>query len=226
MIIAESHIAIVLAAGGSTRLGRAKQLLTTGFETLVHRAVRLARETYPTRVLVVVGAWQRDVVYAIDDLKCDVLINPAWPQGLWSSLRCASHALGRYSGPVLLMGCDQPTLTLSHLKQLIQAAASRERGYAATEMDGRLGGPAVIPGDVLPYIERLRGDHGLATRLNELPRGDVIRLPAPDLQYDIDDEADVRLAIQHGWIDSEEIDLSRGLARLGTESRRSHGRAQ
>ena len=222
MIIAERHIAIVLAAGGSTRLGRAKQLLTTGFETLVHRAVRLARDTYPTRVLVVVGARQRDVIYAIDDLKFDVLINPAWAQGLWTSLRCASQALGHYPGPVLLMGCDQPALTLNHLKQLIQAAAGSERGYAATEMDGHLGSPAVIPGKVLPYIERLRGDHGLAARLNELPHGDVIRLPAQDLQYDIDDEADVRLAIQRGWIDSEEIDLSGGFARLGTEPGRSN----
>jgi molybdenum cofactor cytidylyltransferase len=219
MITADRHIAIVLAAGGSTRLGRAKQLLTSGFETLVHRAVRLARETYPTRVLVVVGARQRDVMDAIEDLKCDVLINPAWPQGLWSSLRCASHALGLYSGPVLLMGCDQPALTLSHLKQLIQAAASSERGYAATEMDGHLGSPAVVPGNVLSYIEHLRGDHGLTTRLNELPQGHVTRLPALDLQYDIDDEADVRLAIQRGWLDSEVIDLSGGFRRLGTDGR-------
>ena len=36
------HVAVVLAAGGSTRLGRPKQLLTRDGETLVHRAARLA----------------------------------------------------------------------------------------------------------------------------------------------------------------------------------------
>ena len=36
------HVAVVLAAGGSTRLGRPKQLLTRDGEALVHRAARLA----------------------------------------------------------------------------------------------------------------------------------------------------------------------------------------
>lgn len=202
MIPAEPHIAIVLAAGGSLRLGRAKQLLTSSDETLVHRAVRLARETYPARLLVVVGAWQADVIEAISDLKCEAVVNEAWSSGLSSSLRAASQALGHYSGPVLLLGCDQPALTSTHLKQLIQTAAASERGYAATQMVGRLGSPAVVPGNVLPYIERVRGDHGLTTRLNEL-HGGVARLQAPELEFDIDDEADLQLAIERGWIDAE-----------------------
>jgi molybdenum cofactor cytidylyltransferase len=213
MITVERHVAIVLAAGGSTRLGRAKQLLTRNDETLVHRAVRLARETYPARLLVVVGARQDDVVDAIDQLKCDVVVNPAWPQGLSSSLRSASLALGYHYGPVLLLGCDQPALTLDHLQQLVRAAAASERGYAATDMGGRLGSPAVIPGGVLRYVERLRGDHGLAMRLNELPCGHVVRVAAPDLEFDIDDKADLRLAIERGWVDSEELSLGGSFAR-------------
>lgn len=205
MIAAERHVAIVLAAGGSTRLGRAKQLLTRDGETLVHRAVRLTRATYPARLLVVVGARQHAVIEALDDLKCDVVVNSAWPQGLSSSLRSASLALGHHFGPVLLLGCDQPALTLDHLLQLIGAAAASERGYAATELGGRLGSPAVIPGGVLRYVERLRGDHGLATRLNELPSKDVVPVPALDLRFDIDDAADLRLAIERGWVDSEEL---------------------
>jgi len=206
-MIAEPHIAVVLAAGGSLRLGRAKQLLTRDDETLVHRAVRFARDTYPRRLLVVVGARQHDVIEALEGLKCEVVINSAWPQGLSSSLRAASQVLGSYLGPVLLMGCDQPTLTMDHLRQLIHAAANNEWGYAATEMNGRLGSPAVIPGEMLRYVERLRGDHGLAARLNELPRDHVVRVAAADLQFDIDDETDLRIAVDRGWVDDFQIHM-------------------
>lgn len=206
-MMTEPHIAVVLAAGGSLRLGRAKQLLMRDDETLVHRAVRFARETYPRRLLVVVGARQHDVIYALEDLKCEVVVNPAWAQGLSSSLHAASQVLGNYIGPVLLMGCDQPTLTMDHLRQLVRAAADNEWGYAATEMGGRLGSPAVIPGEVLRYVERLRGDHGLTMRLNELPRGHVARVAATDLQFDIDDEVDLRIAVDRGWVDDNQIHM-------------------
>ena len=47
--------AVILAAGGSSRLGRPKQLLAFGGETLVRRAVRAALETGCDPVIVVVG---------------------------------------------------------------------------------------------------------------------------------------------------------------------------
>ena len=51
-----THAVVVLAAGGSTRLGQPKQLLTQQGETLVHGVVRLSLELAPSQVLVVVGA--------------------------------------------------------------------------------------------------------------------------------------------------------------------------
>ena len=47
--LAGAHAAIVLAAGGSLRLGRPKQLLVRDGETLIHRAVRLATDTTPVK---------------------------------------------------------------------------------------------------------------------------------------------------------------------------------
>src|SRR5213078_4433048 len=50
------HIgAVVLAAGGSSRFGRPKQLLTFHGETLVRRAVRAAAEAGCNPVIVVAG---------------------------------------------------------------------------------------------------------------------------------------------------------------------------
>jgi molybdenum cofactor cytidylyltransferase len=212
----ERHVVILLAAGGSIRLGSiAKQLLLRHGETLVHRAARLARETFPARMLVVTGGYAEAVTYALDDIRCDLVFNPRWPQGQSSSLACASRALGHHYGPVLLLGCDQPALTLEHLRQLVDLAAANPRGYAATELEtGRLITPAVIPGGVLRYVERIRGDHGLAARLNALPPADVARMHAPELEFDIDDAVDLRQAINRGLIDDEEVEYSTGMSPL------------
>ncbi|HEX8897614.1 MAG TPA: NTP transferase domain-containing protein, partial [Chthoniobacterales bacterium] len=48
--------AVVLAAGGSSRLGQPKQLLTFRGETLIRHAVRAAAEAGCDPVILVVGA--------------------------------------------------------------------------------------------------------------------------------------------------------------------------
>ena len=53
----------MLAAGGSTRLGFPKQLLRRAGEPLVSRAVRLAADTAPDRLVVLLGGY-RDAVAA------------------------------------------------------------------------------------------------------------------------------------------------------------------
>src|SRR3981189_3115646 len=53
---AVSVAAVVLAAGASTRLGEAKQLVRLGGEALLERAVRVAREAGCSPVVVVVRA--------------------------------------------------------------------------------------------------------------------------------------------------------------------------
>ena len=210
----ERHVAIVLAAGGSIRLGSTpKQMLMHRGETLIHHVVRLVRETFPARVLVVTGAYADAVTYALDGMACELVLNRQWPQGVASSLATAGRALGHHYGPVLLLGCDQPALRLDHLRQLVDLAAAHPRGYAAVGFgSGRLGMPAVIPGGVLRYIERLRGDHGVANRLNALPGGDVARLEAPELEFDIDDAFDLRQAINRGLIDDDEIEYGFGIS--------------
>ena len=72
-----AHAAVVLAAGGSTRLGRPKQLLTRDGETLVHRAARLAIATGATRVLVVTGAQRGEQAADEADGECPL---EAFPQ--------------------------------------------------------------------------------------------------------------------------------------------------
>jgi len=194
------HAALLLAAGGSRRLGRAKQLLTRNGETLVHRAVRLLRETAPERLIVAVGAHRDAVAAAIADLDAGIAFNDDWAAGLSGSLRIAAQALAGHAGPVLVAGCDQPAMDATHLQALLSGARRSVSGCAALLHDGRPGIPAVVP---VAWLSAPAGaaDRGLGARLRALPREALSLLEAPDAAFDVDTPADVESARARGWLD-------------------------
>ena len=195
------HVAVVLAAGGSTRLGRPKQLLTRDGETLVHRAARLALASGAARVRVIVGAHAGDVVAAVRDLPVECLVNPRWNEGLAGSVRVAVDALAAHDHATLLLTCDQPALDLAHLQALLAAARAAPSGSAATRFGDRVGVPAVVAPAVLRVARAVQGDRGLRDVLNATGAG-VIACDAPALGVDIDTPEDVAEAVSRGWLDA------------------------
>lgn len=198
------HVAVVLAAGGSRRLrGPAKQLIQRDGEPLVQRALRLARQTAPARLLLVVGAHAEQIAAAgrADDVQ--VVLNGHWRKGLGSSVRAASRALAvdaAGASRCLLLVCDQPALQRAHLEALLQAADGAASGCAGTVHGTRLGVPAVVTIARL-LAARPQGDAGLRELLNALPPAQVGRMQAPELALDLDTPADLAEAARRGWID-------------------------
>ncbi len=195
------HVALVLAAGGSTRLGQPKQLLTRNGETLVHRAARLAYETGAAQVFVVVGAKADAIADAVRDLPCETIVNPQWADGLASSLHRAAPRITAAASPVLVLACDQPALDAAHLHDLLQHAHAAPARCAATAYGTDPGMPAVLPCAWFGTADALSGDRGFRARLHAL--GDALaRVPAPDaLALDIDDGQYLSRARSDGLID-------------------------
>ena len=186
------HVAVVLAAGGSTRLGRPKQLLTRDGETLVHRAARLASESGASRVLVVVGAYADDVAAAVRDLPVEFVVNARWSEGLAGSVRITAESLATHAHATLLLTCDQPALDLVHVQALLAAARAAPSGSAATRFGDRVGVPAVVAPTMLRAARDLQGDRGLRDVLNAAGAG-VIACDTPE---------DVAEAVLRGWLDA------------------------
>jgi len=195
------HVAVLLAAGGSTRLGRAKQLLRRDGETLVHRAARLARATAPRQLLIVLGAHESMLRAELADIDATILCNPQWHTGLAGSLHCAARALSGNTAPALILGCDQPALELAHLQRLIVQADAAPSRCAAVLHAGVPGIPALVSAAMLDAAAGARGDHGLRASLRALPRTSIALLDAPELCRDIDTDVDVELAIAAGLLD-------------------------
>lgn len=89
-----SPAGLVLAAGGSRRLGQPKQLLELDGETLLRRTVRIAVEAGCGPVVVVLGAGAEALRLQVAGLPAEVVVNAEWEQGMGGSIRAGLEALG------------------------------------------------------------------------------------------------------------------------------------
>jgi molybdenum cofactor cytidylyltransferase len=181
--------AIVLAAGASTRLGEPKQLVMLGGETLLERAVRVAREAGCAPVLVVVGASFPEVL-AYNKLGDAIqVINNTWQKGMATSIERGVRTLGivaKDADGVVLMTCDQPAVTPEHLRALAATGQVIASAYA-----GRRGVPAYFPSSSFPALLNLQGDAGARELLREAATVDLA-----GGELDVDTAADLEEAIR------------------------------
>lgn len=178
--------AIVLAAGGSRRLGRPKQLLELQGEALVRRAARLCLESGFDPVLVVLGSSAAEVEAALAGLTVRCVANPDWPEGMATSIRAGLKALPAGVGAVLLLPCDQPAVSADLLQRFRRAHAGSPGTTFASAYAGGAGIPALFPGSRFAELAGLRGDRGAKALLEGAEL-----IPFAEGAFDIDTEEDL-----------------------------------
>ena len=185
---------VVLAAGGSKRMGVPKQLLALEGASLVRRAARVVLASRCDDVFVVVGAHAAEVTKEIDDLAVRVLENRRWHEGLASSIRTAVTAAGALPQPavdaILLTLVDQPAVGPELLDQLIAALENAPAGLVAAEYAGTIGAPALFARRHFPALLALSGDRGGKSILAAHGAA-VVTIPFPEGVFDIDTPADL-----------------------------------
>lgn len=186
--------AIILAAGASRRLGQPKQLLGFDGEALLERALRLASEAGAVPVLAVLGAHFAPICATIQFNAAIPVLNDQWERGISSSIHAGLSELDARAPQacgVLVMGCDQPRLTVDHLHALLELfAAQATPSIVASSYAGIHGVPAVFPQSVFAELRALRGDKGARALLMQ-PPCPVITLPFHGGEVDIDLPEDI-----------------------------------
>jgi molybdenum cofactor cytidylyltransferase len=185
----EEVVAVILAAGASSRLGQPKQLLVTSGRTLVRAIVEEARAIC-ARVAAVVGegAAAAAVEATLEGSGATLVRNAASAEGMASSVRAGvGWAAGVPCEAALILVCDQPRLTRVHLAQLV-AAWRRERRAVGSGYDGVIGVPALFPRCLFPRLLALRGREGARSVLRN---ANAIQVAWPDGALDVDTPADL-----------------------------------
>ncbi len=146
---------LVLAAGGSRRLGQPKQLLPYRGATLLDATLDVARSCRFDQLLVALGAAAGDVRAAVDITGAEVVENPEFGTGCSSSIAVALASVDpRADGLVLMLG-DQPGVDPECVPGLVEAGAS---GAAVCRYDNSLGHPLWFGRDVFSDLSALEGD--------------------------------------------------------------------
>jgi len=183
---------VLLAAGGSRRLGRPKQMLRRQGRPLLLHAVDAARAALPAAPLVVVlGAHRVRLRLALRRAAPDARIaaNPLWAEGLASSLRAALKLVPPRTSAILVLLVDQPRVDADALRRLVNAWRRRPGVPAAARYDNHAGVPAVLPRAYWRAIRALRGDSGARAVLRNTRTLTLVNMP--DAALDIDTPEDV-----------------------------------
>lgn len=182
--------AVVLAAGESRRLGRAKQRLKREGRTLLERAVAAARDGGCFQVVVVLGCDADAFAGDLADRPVEIVRNEDWAHGVAGSIRIglAEVARGRAEA-VLFLTCDQPHLEAAIVQRLLEAAQRSPQSIVAAEYAGVRGVPAIFPRNEFGALNGLAGDRG-ARALIEAAGSRAIGVAWPEGAVDIDTEED------------------------------------
>lgn len=186
---------VILAAGASRRLGQPKQLLCVSGRPLLERAIDAALAVPAVWPVIVVLGAQVEAVRPVA-VRHPVLVveNPAWAEGMASSLRtglATAQAFARDLEAVIFALCDQPEFSAGAIEQLLARQRATGATVVAARYGGHLGAPALIGREHFPALSHLTGDEGARQLFSRVPADRIAAVDRPELQHDLDTPEDV-----------------------------------
>jgi molybdenum cofactor cytidylyltransferase len=167
---------LVLAAGGSSRLGRPKQTLPYRDSTLLGHVLDCARACGFDQLAVALGGASDEVRTQVDLTGVTVVQNDSYGEGCASSIAAALPALDpRCEVRVLMLG-DQPGVGPTVVRTLLARLGEAPMAVARYE-DGR-GHPFAFRRSMFPELESLHGDKAV-WKLLEARAGSVAEVRVP-----------------------------------------------
>lgn len=179
---------IVLAAGGSSRMGRPKQLLQFEGKTLLRRAAESMTASMCDPVVAVLGAESEKTAAEIAGLSVHACINNEWETGMGSSIKTGLNEMLRAApdiSAVVIVLCDQPFITAEKIDNLVTKFTETQKPIIAAEYNGVAGVPALFSKEMFDALSQIEGDKG-ARELIRNSANAAETVPMPEAAVGID----------------------------------------
>ena len=128
---------VILAAGSSSRLGQAKQLLPFKGTTLIRYVIQECVDSQLGPVVTILGSDYGTISEHIADLDCEVIVNGFWSEGLSSSISFGVQHLAKLAlDNIIIVLADQPFFTKAQLHDLVTIKSNSSHKIIAIYLDG------------------------------------------------------------------------------------------
>ena len=179
---------LLLAAGSSSRMGQAKQLLPWGEQALIeHQIQTLLKTDHPVNVII--GSNFEIVLPVIEQLPVNIVINSDWESGMGSSISfgiCQIIQKFPESDGVLITLLDQPLLTATYFQKMLGAFQSGSQQILVSQSSsGWTGVPVLFDQCYFKELTGLKNDEG-AKKIVKRHEKKVILLDGGELLEDMD----------------------------------------
>jgi CTP:molybdopterin cytidylyltransferase MocA len=185
-------LGLVLAAGGSTRMGRPKQLAQLDGRPLLAHVLAALDEAPVGRVVVALGGAAGAVLEGVELGRAEPLVVEGWAAGMGHVLAATLGQAGDdWAAVVVLLG-DQPLVSGRAVARVVEAWRSGAGPVVTATYGGRPGHPKLFDRRLLPDLLRLTGDTGARDLVAAHPEW-VHQVEVGDLgsDADVDVEADL-----------------------------------
>ncbi len=164
---------IILAAGGSTRMGGQNKLLQMVDGTsLVQKVVGSALNSNIESVYVILGYQAALIRQCISNKSVNWVENSDWSRGMASSIKSGIEALNtNYDGAMILLG-DMPFIESIMINQLL--ALYQKKKIVVPVKDGRQGNPVLFSSAFFADLKLLGGDKGAKPIIKKNPDSVII----------------------------------------------------
>ena len=176
---------VLLAAGGSGRMGTPKQLLPFGGKPLVRHCAEVALAAFQP-VIAVVGASAAEVEAALAGLPVQVVHNALWEHGVGTSIHAGVRRAAELDlEGVVLLPADQPLVTAEHLRGLQEKQGTSGKPIVASRYAGTVGVPVLFSRQYFPHLLRLVPGQGCKGILMSNKK-DALLVDCQAAEFDID----------------------------------------
>lgn len=190
---AEFVAGLVLAAGGSRRLGQPKQLLPYRGATLLDHTLATARACGFDQLVCAIGGSAGEVRASVDLSGADVVVNEAYGAGCSSSIAAAMGALDPCAEVLVLLLGDQPGVTPETVGALLAGRGGAPLAVCRYD-DGR-GHPFAFGREAFVALGGLHGDKAVWKLLDR--SNEVAEVPiAGPVPLDVDTWADYEAVLR------------------------------
>jgi molybdenum cofactor cytidylyltransferase len=183
--------AVILAAGTSSRMGTAKQLLRLGDTTLLGQVIARVRAARIDEIVLVLGHDAARIQSAIDTTAVRIVTNESFRDGMASSLSAGLAALGREVSAAFIVLADQPFVRPETLDILIERFRASRPVIVVPMYNGARGNPVLLDRSIFPEVLSLRGDVGARAIFGNHQEGIAkVAVDDPGILLDFDNQED------------------------------------